>query len=143
MATKPTAYAALLRQQQEIAAQLAQAREAGLQQVRATIEETLVGNGFRPEEVFPELGRGRGQGKKSGTVRQARTPKYSFEGNAIDGRSARAHPAFEAIKVDGRIDDGKARDRGLLNPQWVSEQRKGVLEAIGIRNPEAYVKKHG
>jgi hypothetical protein len=142
MAPRPTAYAALLRQQEEIAAQLTRAREDALGQVRTTIEEALAAQGFTLEEVFPDRG-DRRRSKESRAPRQARTPKYYVEGEAIDGRSARAHPAFEAIKVDGRIDDGKARDKGMLNPQWVSEQRKGVLEAIGIRNAEAYVKKHG
>ena len=76
------------------------------------------------------------------TPRRSRTPKYFHEGQPIDGRSARAHPAFAAVKVDGRIDDAKARDRGMLNPHWVAEQRKGVLEALGIKSAEAYAKKH-
>ena len=36
----------------------------------------------------------------------------------------------------------KVRDRGMLNPHWVAEQRKGVLEAVGIKSAEAYAKKH-
>jgi hypothetical protein len=42
--------------------------------------------------------------------------KYFHEDQPMDGRSARAHPAFAAVKADGRIDDAEARDRGMLNP---------------------------
>jgi hypothetical protein len=53
-----------------------------------------------------------------------------------------AHPAFAAVKIGGRIEDATARDHGMLNPHWVAEQRKGVLEAIGIKSVKAYAKKH-
>jgi hypothetical protein len=29
----------------------------------------------------------------------------------------------------------------MLNPHWVAEQRKGVLEALGIKSAEAYARK--
>jgi hypothetical protein len=143
MADKPSSYSELLRQQQEIAARLEQARQTALGDARAQIEAILTDNGFTLDEVFPRAGEGRGRRRRSsGAPRQSRTPKYFHDSQPIDGRSARAHPAFAAVKVDGRIDDGKARDRGMLNPQWVAEQRKGVLEALGIKSAEAYAKKH-
>jgi hypothetical protein len=136
----PTSYSNLLRQQQEIATQLEQARQAAIGETRETIESILSKNGFTLDEVFPRAGARRR--RSSGTPRQSRTPKYFHEGQPIDGRSARAHPAFAPVQVDGRIDDAKARDRGMLNPHWVAEQRKGVLEALGIKSAEAYAKKH-
>jgi hypothetical protein len=136
MPRKPTSYSELLRQQQEIATQLEQARQAGISETREAIQSILDENGFTLDEVFPR------RRSSSGAPRQARTPKYFHEGQPLDGRSARAHPAFAAVKVDGRVDDGKARDRGMLNPHWVAEQRKGVLEALGIKSAEAYARKH-
>lgn len=144
MADKPSSYSELLRQQQEIAARLEQARQNALSEARQQIEAILTDNGFTLDEVFPRAGEGtRGRRRRSsGAPRQSRTPKYYHDGQPIDGRSARAHPAFASVKLDGRIDDSKARDRGMLNPQWVAEQRKGVLEALGIKSAEAYAKKH-
>jgi hypothetical protein len=144
MADKPSSYSELLRQQQDIASRLEQARQQALGEARQQIETILSDNGFTLDEVFPRAGEnGRGRRRRSsGAPRQSRTPKYFHDGQPIDGRSARAHPAFAAVKVDGRIDDAKARDRGMLNPQWVAEQRKGVLEALGIKSAEAYAKKH-
>lgn len=145
MADKPSSYSELLRQQQDIAARLEQARQMALGEARQQIETILSENGFTLDEVFPRAGETARAGRRrrsSGAPRQSRTPKYFHDGQPIDGRSARAHPAFAAVKVDGRIDDPKARDRGMLNPQWVAEQRKGVLEALGIKSAEAYAKKH-
>jgi len=139
MPHNPTLYSNLLRQQQEIVTQLEQARQAGIGETREAIESILSENGFTLDEVFPRAGKG---GRSHGTPRQSRTPKYLHSHHPMDGRSARAHPAFAPVKVDGRIDDAKARDRGMLNPQWVAEQRKGVLEALGIKSAEAYAKKH-
>jgi hypothetical protein len=139
MPRKSASYSNLLRQQQEIATRLEQARKAAIGETREAIQSMLTKNGFTLDEVFPRAGKG---GRSHGTPRQSRTPKYLHSHHPMDGRSARAHPAFAPVKVDGRIDDAKARDRGMLNPRWVAEQRKGVLEAIGIKSAEAYAKKH-
>jgi hypothetical protein len=136
MRHKSTSYAKLLRQQEEIATRLEQTRQAAIGETRDAIEAILTDNGFTLDEVFPRRSGNRGRSRHS------RTPKYFYEDQPIDGRSARAHPAFAAVKVDGRINDSKARDRGMLNPHWVAEQRKGVLEAVGIKSAEAYAKKH-
>jgi hypothetical protein len=142
MADKPSSYCALLRHQQEIATRLERARRAARIDVRRQIEAMLAENGFTLDEVFPRAGEGGHRRRSTGAPRHSRTPKYFHDGQPIDGRSARAHPAFAAVKVDGRIDDAKARDRGMLNPHWVAEQRKGVPDAIGIKSAEAYAKKH-
>ena len=70
------------------------------------------------------------------------TPKYIVDGKIYDGRAARRESAFDAVRVDGKIDDGKAFANGNINPAWLREAPPRILNALGVEDVDAYVKKH-
>jgi len=63
-------------------------------------------------------------------------------GKTYDGRAARRESAFDAVRVDGKIDDGKAFAKGNINPAWLREAPPRILTALGVEDVDAYVKKH-
>ena len=69
-------------------------------------------------------------------------PKYIVGGETYDGRAARRESAFDAVRVDGKIDDGKAFAKGNINPAWLREAPPRILTALGVDDVDAYVKKH-
>ena len=70
------------------------------------------------------------------------TPKYIVGGKTYDGRAARRESAFDAVSVDGKIDDGKAFAKGNINPAWLREAPPRILKSLGVEDVDAYVKKH-
>jgi DNA-binding protein H-NS len=69
-------------------------------------------------------------------------PKYTVGGKTFDGRTARRESAFDAVRVDGKIDDGKAVAKGNINPAWLREAPPRILTALGVEDVDAYAKKH-
>ncbi len=69
-------------------------------------------------------------------------PKYIVDGKTYDGRAARRESGFDAVRVDGKIDDGKAFAKGMLNPAWLREAPPRILNALGVEDVDTYMKKH-
>ena len=98
MADKPSSYSELLRQQQEIASRLEQARQAALSEARQQIESILTANGFTLDEVFPRSADGtRGRACRTGAVRRGR-----HRGAAGAGAGLRHPVGRTACRVGGR-----------------------------------------
>ena len=76
------------------------------------------------------------------SIRAPGTPKYIVGGKTYDGRAARRESAFGAVRVDGKIDDGKAVSKGNINPAWLREAPPRILTALGVKDVDAYAKKH-
>ncbi len=70
------------------------------------------------------------------------TPKYIVGGKTYDGRAARTASAFDAVRVDGKVDDSKALAKRMINPAWLREAPPRILTALGVEDVDAYVKKH-
>lgn len=57
---------------------------------------------------------------KKGAARKKGPGKYLLKGKEYDGRQARAVAGFDAVRVDGKIDDAKAIAAKMINPVWLA-----------------------
>jgi len=69
------------------------------------------------------------------------TPKYIVGGKTYDGRAARRASAFDAVRVDGKVDDSKALAKRMINPAWLREAPPRILTALGVKDVDAYANK--
>jgi DNA-binding protein H-NS len=69
------------------------------------------------------------------------TPKYIVGGKNYDGRAARRASAFDAVRVDGKVDDSKALAKRMINPAWLREAPPRILTALGVKDVDAYANK--
>ncbi len=97
------------------------------------------------ENRFKRYGAPQVKGKAKPSERATRAPgipKYIVGGKTYDGHAARRESAFDAVRVDGKIDDGKALAKGNINPAWLREAPPRILKSLGVTDVDAYVKKH-
>jgi hypothetical protein len=112
--------------------------EAIEQEAGASLEQLF-------EDRFKRFGAPQVKGNAKPSKRALRatgTPKYIAGGITYDGRSARRESAFDVVCVDGKIDDGKAVVKGMLNPVWLRDAPQRTLKALSVTDVDAYVKKH-
>jgi hypothetical protein len=118
----------LAKAQQQIELDIAAAKEESRHSLRQQVIQLLEERGTTVEELFgttlaPERRK-----------RNAGVPKYWHDGQAYDGRAARAVSGFDQVRVDGKIEDGMALKAGKINPEWLKGSRPDV---------RAFVKRFG
>ena len=125
----------LLKKQKELEVEIDRARKEAQTVIKRKINTLLKEAEMTIQDAFPELAGGTGPKAKvtASKERQAGTPKYIANGKPIDGRTARRDPAFESVRVSGKIDDKKAQAAGKINPQWIKKQQKSVLKKLGLK----------
>jgi len=125
----------LLQKQIELQAEIDKARKEAKAGIKQKINALLKEADMTIQDAFPELPGGTGPKAKvaASKERKVGTPKYIANGKPIDGRAARRDPAFESVRVRGKIDDKKAQTTGMINPQWIKEQQKSVLKKLGLK----------
>ena len=124
-------------------------QQEALATARSRIEAIVHEAGASLEHLFEDRFKRYGASKTSvdakssePVARASGTPKYIVNGKTYDGRAARRESAFDAVRVDGKIDDGKAIAKGNINPAWLREAPPRVLTALGVQDVDAYAKKH-
>ena len=124
-------------------------QQEALATARERIETIEKEAGASLEQLFEDRFKryGASQSDTEGTpseraTRAPGTPKYIVGGKTYDGRAARRESAFDAVRVDSKIDDGKAFANGNINPAWLREAPPRILTALGVTDVDAYVKKH-
>ena len=130
----------LLAKKKEIDAEIEKARKQAQRGIKQAIITLLKEADLTLHEVFPELGEAKPKtlakprkAKVAPKKRAKGTPKYIVNGKPIDGRSARRDPAFDEMRIDGKIDDKKAQAAGMINPKWIEKQPAHVLKKLGIK----------
>ncbi len=111
--------------------------EAIEQEAGATLEQLF-------EDRFKRYGAPQVKEKAKPSKRAARapgTPKYIVGGKNYDGRAARRASAFDAVRVDGKVDDSKALAKRMINPAWLREAPPRILTALGVKDVDAYANK--
>ncbi len=97
--------------------------------------------GLKPAATSKKGRKAKTATKKKTTRRRKSLPdKYLANGRGVDGRKARKMSEFDAVRVDGRIDDKKALNAKMINPVWLNTNSpivKRFLKEFGV-DPAKY-----